>query len=112
MDSPNFDHFVIEPEMVADAVVKQLHSGSWGHSVLPAHYTLACALRRLNLWVPEPARNGINQGKFVLRSFGTIVLLPRGLCSVGGLTIKTPQSLLFLEHKGSSESQEWIRVAI
>jgi all-trans-retinol dehydrogenase (NAD+) len=57
---------VIEPETVADAVVKQLHSGNGGHLILPARYTIACALRGFPSWMQELARNGINHGKFTI----------------------------------------------
>ena len=69
LDSPVFDHFVIEPETVAGAVVEQLHSGNGGHLILPARYTIACALRRFPSWMQELARNSVNQGRFAIHGF-------------------------------------------
>jgi short-subunit dehydrogenase len=79
LDSPGFDHFVIEPETVADAVVKQLHSGNGGHVILPARYTIACALRAFPSWMQELVRNGVNQGMFAIHGF--LVALTTVFCS-------------------------------
>lgn len=66
LDRPGFDHFVIEPETVADAVVEQLHSGNGGHLILPARYSIASAIRGFPSWVQELVRNSINQGMFAV----------------------------------------------
>lgn len=62
LGSPGFDHLVIEPETVADAIVKQ----NGGHLILPARYTIACALRGFPSRLQELSRNGINQGMFAV----------------------------------------------
>jgi uncharacterized protein CbrC (UPF0167 family) len=61
LENPGFKLFVLEPETVADAVVKQLHSGNGGHIILPARYAITCGLRGWPSWLQELARNTINK---------------------------------------------------
>jgi all-trans-retinol dehydrogenase (NAD+) len=50
-------HFVIEPETVADAIVKQLHSGMGGQIVLPGRYLFATTIGAWPAWMQESLRN-------------------------------------------------------
>jgi hypothetical protein len=49
--------FVTEPETVADAIVKQLHSGMGAQLVVPGRYWLATGLRGWPSWMQEAVRN-------------------------------------------------------
>lgn len=52
-------NFVIEPETVADAIVKQLHSGMGAQLVLPERYWLATGVRGWPSWMQEAVRNSM-----------------------------------------------------
>lgn len=51
--------FVMEPETVADAIVKQLHSGTGAQLVLPGRYWLATGVRGWPSWMQEGMRNSM-----------------------------------------------------
>jgi all-trans-retinol dehydrogenase (NAD+) len=51
------NHFVIEPETVADEVIKQLHSGMGGQIVLPGRYLFATTIGAWPAWMQESLRN-------------------------------------------------------
>jgi len=60
------DHFVIEPETVADAIVKQLHSGMGAHLVLPERYWGATTVEAWPSWAQKAILNGTgNEYKFL-----------------------------------------------
>ena len=48
-----------EPETVADAIVKQLHSGMGAQLVLPGRYWLATTVRGWPSWMQEALRNSM-----------------------------------------------------
>jgi all-trans-retinol dehydrogenase (NAD+) len=52
-------HYMIEPETVADAIVKQLHSGMGAQLVLPERYWLATGVRGWPSWMQEVMRNSM-----------------------------------------------------
>lgn len=51
--------FLIEPETVADAIVKQLHAAESAQLVLPGRYWLATGLRGWPSWMQEGMRNSM-----------------------------------------------------
>ena len=57
---------VLEPQTVADAVVKQLHSGSSGQIILPPSYHYVSGLRGWTSWLQLVLRHTINKntGKY------------------------------------------------
>ena len=52
-------NLVLEPESVADAIVKQLHSGMGAQLVLPGRYWLATTVRGWPSWMQETLRNSM-----------------------------------------------------
>jgi short-subunit dehydrogenase len=57
----NFTDFVLEPETVAEAVVKQVLSGYGAQLILPARLGLVSGVRGFPSWLQESMRNGVNQ---------------------------------------------------
>jgi hypothetical protein len=51
--------FLTEPETVADAIVKQLHSATSAQLVLPGRYWLATGVRGWPSWMQEGLRNSM-----------------------------------------------------
>jgi hypothetical protein len=58
---------LLEPQTIADAVAKQLHSGSSGQLIIPSHYDYASGLRGWASWVQQVLRHGVNRNVGVFR---------------------------------------------
>ena len=56
-----FTDFVLEPETVAEAVVKQVLSGYGAQLILPARLALVTGVRGFPSWLQESMRNSVNQ---------------------------------------------------
>lgn len=52
---------LLEPGAIADAVAKQLHSGSSGQLIIPSRYNYASGVRGWASWVQQVLRNGLNK---------------------------------------------------
>ena len=63
---------MIEPETVADAIVKQLHSGMGAQLVLPERYWLATGVRGWPSWMQEGVRNSMKDELSFLETNGKV----------------------------------------
>ena len=59
MAKKSFTDFILEPETVAEAVVKQVLSGRGGQLILPGRYNLIPLLRGMPSWLQEGMRNSV-----------------------------------------------------
>jgi hypothetical protein len=56
---PDFKEFVLEPETVAEAVVKQVLSGYGAQLILPGRYNPFTTIRGWPSWLQEGLRNSV-----------------------------------------------------
>jgi all-trans-retinol dehydrogenase (NAD+) len=61
LEKRNFTDFVLQPETVAESVVKQVLSGYGAQLILPARLSLMSGVRGFPSWLQESMRNGVNQ---------------------------------------------------
>ena len=54
-------HTLLEPQAIADAVAKQLLSGSSGQLIIPTNYNYASGVRGWASWVQQVLRHGVNK---------------------------------------------------
>lgn len=59
--NPSFKPFLLEPETVAKAIVKQVLSGKSGQVILPGRLSVLSALRAFPAWFQEMIRSAIAQ---------------------------------------------------
>ena len=59
MAKNDFTEFTLEPETVAEAVVKQVLSGYGAQLILPGRFTLVPLIRGMPSWLQESMRNGV-----------------------------------------------------
>ncbi|KIW11019.1 hypothetical protein PV08_10318 [Exophiala spinifera] len=52
---------MVEPDLVADAVVRQLYSGNSGHLVVPSSYSLATGIRGWPHWLHQKILMGVSE---------------------------------------------------
>ncbi|KAL3446110.1 hypothetical protein BJX65DRAFT_296560 [Aspergillus insuetus] len=54
-----FNEFVLDPDTVANAIVKQLYSGYGGQVILPARLNIMAGIRGFPSWLQESIRGGM-----------------------------------------------------
>jgi hypothetical protein len=59
MQRPTFNEFVLEPETVAEAIVKQVLSGYGAQLIITGRYTPVTLLRGTPSWLQEGMRNSV-----------------------------------------------------
>lgn len=53
---------MVEPDLVADAVVRQLYSGNSGQLVVPSLYSMATGMRGWPHWLHQKILMGMSEG--------------------------------------------------